>query len=377
MDLPFAVFVVSALAAFEIGRRRGSPAVQWVASQALVGLGILTKGLAPLFFHPPAAFVAWRRRMRVPPRAVALGVAVMALVVATWVVAYARSGPLLSLRDRLSAEVALRTTGAPAGQALHHLASYPFVLLVAAAPWTLVLAALVSGQARAKVAGLARDPWSALALAAATWGIVVFAFVPGTLPRYLIPVLPFASVLAAGALERLDRPRGVDWPWLVLAVAWLVAAPAVGAGHFHLPAATVAATAAAGLLAVAGAREVSRRFGAFTAALLAAGLLYGVVYAGLVDSRAAVRHGAFVAAAEALAPRIRPHVPLVVAEGTDRRFTWPLVHRLGRLAVEEPPGPPYDLVGPVGMPLPANSRPVAESGGFALFRVRHVPRRTP
>jgi hypothetical protein len=163
----------------------------------------------------------------------------------------------------------------------------------------------------------------------------------------------------------------------VLGAAWLVAVPAVGARGLHLPAATLAATTGAGLLAVAGARETARRRGAFAAALLAAGLLYGVAYAGLVDSRTAARHRSFLGAAEALARSVRPNVPLVVAEGTDRRFTWPLVHQLGRLAVEEAPGPPYDLVGPAGMPLPDNARLVAESGGFALFRVRHVPRPTP
>jgi hypothetical protein len=291
------------------------------------------------------------------------------------VVPYARSGPILELRDRLSAEVALRTTDAPAGQVLRHVAGYPLVLLVAAAPWTLVLGAFASRRARAAVAGLASDPWPALALSATAWGVAVFAFVPGTLPRYLIPVLPSASVLAAGVLERIDRPRPTSWPWRLLGAGWLVGVTVAAARGAALPAATVAATVAAGLLGVAGARAIARGQGALTASLLAAGLLYGVAYAGLVDARVAIRHDrVFVAPAEALAARVRPNVPLVVAAGTDRRFTWPLVHRLGRLAVEEPPGPPYDLVGPVGMPLPDHARPVAESGGFALFRVRHVPR---
>ena len=63
-------------------------------------------------------------------------------------------------------------------------------------------------------------------------------------------------------------------------------------------------------------------------------------------------------------------MPLVAAEGTDRRFTWPLARRLDRIPVERPPEPPYDLVGPVGTEVPARARLVAESGGFALWRLR-------
>jgi 4-amino-4-deoxy-L-arabinose transferase-like glycosyltransferase len=73
IDLPFAALVTAALAAFEAGRRRGSPLVQWVASQGLVGAGILTKGFAPVFVLPPAALVVWRRGLRVRPWAVGLG----------------------------------------------------------------------------------------------------------------------------------------------------------------------------------------------------------------------------------------------------------------------------------------------------------------
>jgi 4-amino-4-deoxy-L-arabinose transferase-like glycosyltransferase len=377
IDLPFTALVTAALAAFEAGRRRGSPLVQWVASQGLVGAGVLTKGFAPVFVHPPAALVAWRRGMRVRPWAVGLGLLLMLGVVAAWLVPYSRSGPILALSERLSAEVAQRTTDAPAGEALRHLVRYPIVLLVAAAPWSLALLWLAHPRGREAARGLARDPWTALALAVVAWGVLVFAFVPGTLPRYLIPVLPFASVLAAALLERLDRPGAAAGPWLALAAAWVVAVPLLAGGRVALPGATVAATLAAGLLAVAGARELARRRGAAAAGLLAAGLLYGIGYAGLVDARAAARHRAFEQSAAALAPQVRPGVPLVVAERTDRRFTWPLVQRVGRLAVEDPPEPPYDLVGPLDTPLPERARPVAESGGFGLWRVRRVPRPGP
>jgi 4-amino-4-deoxy-L-arabinose transferase-like glycosyltransferase len=375
MDLVFTFWVAAALAAFELGRRRGSGARQWVLSQALVAAGVLTKGLAPLFFHPPALLSTWRRRLSLRPVALAAGFALMLALVAAWVVPYARSGPAQALGARLTSEIAQRTTDRGPADALRHLARYPFVLLGAAAPWSLVVAALVVPRARAALRGLLEDPWLALCGAAAAWGALVFAFVPGTLPRYLIPVLPAAATLAAAALARLDRARGHAWPWAALAATWAIALPLAARGllaDLETPRALLltGALVGLGLGVVAAAREVARRFGAATAALLAGGLLYGLAYAGIAETRATHRHEAFVAAAEALAPRVRPQVPVVVPEGTDRRFTWPLAHRLGRLVVERPPEPPYDLVGSAETAVPARSRRVAESGGYVLWRVR-------
>jgi 4-amino-4-deoxy-L-arabinose transferase-like glycosyltransferase len=375
MDLVFTFWVAAALAAFELGRRNRSVAWQWVLSQGLVAAGVLTKGLAPLFFHPPALLTAWRLRLRKQPVAFAAGLVVMLTLVAAWVVPYARSGPVQALGERLSSEVAQRTTEGGLAGGLRHLARYPLVLLGAAAPWSLLLLPLATHRGRAGVRGLLDDAWLGLCGAVVAWGVLVFAVVPGTLPRYLIPVLPAAAPLAAAALARLDRPSPLAWPWPALAAAWALGLLLAARGlQADIPAPRAAwligALVGLGLLVVAAAREVARRFGAATAALLAAGLLYGLVYAGIVEARAAHRRESLVAAAESLAPRVRPQVPVVVAEGTDRRFTWPLAHRLDRLLVERPSEPPYDLVGPAGTPVPARSRLVAESGGFALWRVR-------
>lgn len=378
IDLPFTLWTTAALAAFELGRRRGSPAVQWALSQALVAGGVLTKGIAPLFFHPPALLVTWRRRLPWRPAAVAAGVLLLVALVAAWVVPYAVSGPARALGARLTAEVAQRTTDAGASDAARHVVAYPLVLLAAAAPWSLVLAGLLSRRGRAALHRLLDDPWRALCAAAVLWGVLVFLFVPGTLPRYLIPVLPPFSVLAAAAVLRLDRPWRQAAPWAALGAGWAVAAPLVARRQLaDLPStesATLAgAVAALGLLSILIGATVARRFGGATAALLTAGLLYGVAFAGVTEPRAAHRHRAFVAAAEALAPRVRAQVPLVVAEGTDRRFTWPLARRLDRLVVERPPEPPYDFVCPVGEAPPGRGRLVAASGGFTLWRVRASP----
>jgi 4-amino-4-deoxy-L-arabinose transferase-like glycosyltransferase len=380
IDLPFAAWTTLALVAFEIGRRRGSGAWQWVVSQALVAGGILTKGFAPLFFHPPALIATWRRRLALPPFAFAAGLVAMAALVALWVVPYALSGPARALGERLSSEVAQRTTNAGAADVVRHLLGYPLVLAVAAAPWSIVLLTAATARGRAAMRGLLDNPWLALCGAAVGWGVLAFVFVPGTLPRYLIPILPPAAVLAAAGLARLDRPWRPAWPWAVLGSAWAVAAP-LAARHqlAALPADRVALLAGtlaiAGVLAVAAGGAVARRFGAATAALLTGGLLYGASFAGITERAAAFRHESLVAAAESLAPHVRAQYPVVVAEGTDRRFTWPLARRLKRLVVERPPDPPYDFVCARETDVPGRARLVAESGGFVLWRVvRTAPR---
>jgi hypothetical protein len=139
-----------------------------------------------------------------------------------------------------------------------------------------------------------------------------------------------------------------------------------------LPASEVAVlavlTTLLGLLAITVGGAVARRAGGGTAALLTAGLLYGLVYGGVVEARTAARYRAFETAAAELAARVRDDVPLVVLEGTDRRFTYPLVHRLDRLAVTRRPDGPHDIVGALAS-APPEAWLVRESGGFALWRV--------
>jgi hypothetical protein len=217
----------------------------------------------------------------------------MLALVAAWVVPYARSGPVQALGARLASEVGQRTTDRAAADALRHLVLYPLVLVGAAAPWSLLLLPLATRPGRNASRGLLDDAWLALCGAVVAWGVLVFAFVPGTLPRYLIPVLPAAAPLAAAAL-RLDRPSSIAWPWAALAAAWATLLPLGGArpvGGPPRPAGRAAHRHARRprTPVVASTREVARRFGATTAALLASALLYGLAYAGVAEPRAEAR----------------------------------------------------------------------------------------
>jgi len=373
-DLVAAFAATAALAAFELGRRRGSGLVQWVVAQALVACAVLTQATAALFFHPPALLTTWRRRLKLRPVALACGAVLLTAIVLTWLAAYGRSAPTRAVQAQLSAEVARHAAGTSASDALRHVPRSLFLLWLTAAPGSLVLGALVAPRARAALRGLLADPWVALCGFAVAWAVLWIALLPGAQPRELIPALPLAATLVAAVLARLDRPVRALWPWAVLGAAWtalvlLGPRAALLAPPEPRAAALAAAVVGFGLLAIAGAAGVGRAFGAATACLLLAGACYGLFTARGVDPHAAARHDSFVATAEALAPYLRPDMTVVVRKGIDRDLTWLLAHRLERPLVDRTPAPPYDLVARSSAKV-ANARFMFESGGYSVWRVR-------
>ena len=339
--------------------------------------GALTQGLAPALFHAPALVTTWRRRLVLRPLAFVLGFVLMLALAMAWVVPYARSTSAYAVLGALSTDAARRAAARGSGL-IDQLVHYPLVVLLAAVPWSIVPLALVVPRARAAVRGLLQDPWLALGAFSVGWTVLLVAFARGAEARELVPALPAAATLVAAALARLDRPARLAWPWIALAAAWatfvlLSARGVLLALPGARPAPLTAALASLGLVGIAAAWQTARRFGVASAALVAAGLLYGLVYAGGTEARAAHQQEALAATAEALAPYLRPEVPVVVRKGIDRRLTWLLVHRLDRLVVERGPVPPYDLVAPASVLVP-NARFMFESGGYAVWRVR-VPTR--
>jgi 4-amino-4-deoxy-L-arabinose transferase-like glycosyltransferase len=373
-DLVAAFWITAALAAFELGRRRASGLVQWVLAQALVAAAFLTQATAVLFFHPPALVTTWRRRLKRHPLALACGAVLLTAIVLTWLAAYGRSAPTRVLQAQVSADIARHASATSAGQALRHVPESLFLLLLTAAPGALVLFALVAPRARASLRGLLADPWLALCGFATAWAVLWIALLPGAQPRELIPALPLAATLMAAVLARLDRPLRALWPWTLVAAAWaalVLLGPRVAllAPPEPRAAALAAAVVGFGLLAIAAAAGIARAFGAATACLLLAGAGYGLFTARGVDPHAAERHDSFAATADALAPYLRPELPVVVRKGIDRELTWLLSHKLGRPIVDRTPAPPYDLVARSSAKI-ANARFMFESGGYSVWRVR-------
>jgi 4-amino-4-deoxy-L-arabinose transferase-like glycosyltransferase len=360
-DLLAAFWVTAALAAFDIGRRHGSSVLQWIVAQTLLAGAILTQAATAFFFHAPALLTTWRRRLRPRPLALVAGAVLMLALVLAW-------------RTQLSAEIARHAIASGFGDALRHVPRSLFLLLLTAAPGSLVLAALVVPRARAALRGLFADPWLALCGFAVAWAVLWIAVLPGAKPRELIPALPAAATLVAAALARLDRPTPRVWPWAAGAAAWtafVLLGPRVAVLAPPEPRAEglVAAVVGFGLLAIVGAAGVARGSGPATASLLVAGVLYGLVTARAPDPHMTSRHEAFVATAEALAPYLRPDMTVVVRKGIDRDLTWLLAHRLDRPLVDRTPPPPYDLIARSSAKIP-NARFMFESGGYSVWRVR-------
>ena len=216
-DLLATFWVTAALAAFELGRRHGSSALQWIVAQALLAGAILTQAAAALFFHAPALLTTWRRKLRLRPLALTAGALLMLALVLAWLA---------------STVVPRRTPCAALGQIARHAVASGFGDALRPRPAFSVPAAAhrgacVTRRLRARRAarpsglrGLLEDPWLALCGFAVAWAVVWIAVLPGAQPRELIPALPAVATLVAAVLARLGRPARWLWPWAVVAAAW-------------------------------------------------------------------------------------------------------------------------------------------------------------
>lgn len=370
LDPLLTFFVTASLASFEIGRRRRLPWLQWVVPQALLGAGILTKGLAPLFFYPPALYHAlkdrpWGRSAR---RAFVAGLLVEVALVSAWVIPYAIRAPAGALVVRWAVELVQRTPlRSSASQLLNHLLVYPLEVLGNTLPWSaLFLLWLLPETRRSMRKRLARDSFLGLSLTVSLWAFIVLWLLPGAKGRYLMPAYPFMAVLLAHvlsasrpALDRVGRCAPwsslrswverlfVDAWWGWIAVAWLwaaglaVAASAVGSYPVWQP-------LSAGIVVI-GAVGFAVRFlwrGRLVfGGLLLAGLLFGVVYAGASRVMIAERHRRRVQEAGEVASWIRRPLPVVCSRDVPRGVCFEISRRLDRvLQRRPPPGSPYYLV---------------------------------
>jgi 4-amino-4-deoxy-L-arabinose transferase-like glycosyltransferase len=306
IDMPFAAFVFGAIACFEAGRRRGSPALQWVGSQALVGLGLLAKWIAPVFFYPPILLEAWRERRRWP--VMAAGLLVMGLVVLSWLVPYSRQASAADLWEHFSHDTVSRAVPAGATDLLRHVARYPFVVLGVMLPWSL---AILGGPAAWRAPR--GNPWLRLCRAAATWGAAVFLLTPAGLGRYLIPVLPCAAVVLAAMLRRMR-------PWV-------------------------------------------------TRALLAIGLLSAVLHVFLVEPHAAAKNRLPAEAAAGFHAVMSEPLPVACSPYVDRRLAWALVHALDRPLIAYPPAGEHYFLTPSDRPPARPATAIASAAGHDLWRV--------
>lgn len=388
-DMLFTFLLMSAIAAFDLGRRRRSPAIQWVLAQAFVALAVLAKGVAPLFFYPPVFFLVSRRRAEFPfsARAFVLGAVMLLLIVSAWIAPFAAESSLAALFRQASVEIAERTPLHQSAPGANRQPPYPIMLFLAAFPWSLVLLALLFRRVRRAAGGLRAEPYLALATAVAVWGVLALAIVPRARPRYVLPLIPCAAVVAAfvlapprarDAAPLAGRRRSVlarGRAWLVLggvlvALVLVASQETLAATPRTERLSLVIATTAVGLLVVVAGAWVSRRGNPLVAWVLVLGLLYGVAFTGLWERRDADKRMQEVRAAAVLAAAVPDaSTPIVCRPGFNRPMAYALVHRLGRPLDTRAPAGEYVFFAPAGEEPPPGSRRVAAAGGIAAYHV--------
>lgn len=393
VDALFAFWVAAALWAFEIGRREKSPWRQWFLSQALLGLGILTKGISPLFFYPPVLWLAVRNRQDFPfsPIPFLAGLAAEICLVAAWLVPYGSAASLESLVEHLwSGEALPRTAFGSNGAALlRHLLAFPFEVLGSLLPWSAVFLGWLSSRIRSHCLDRIRSIATLqVCLTVSVWAFFLFWLMPGAKGRYLIPVCPFLSVLAVLTLQSTcsaEEPGPIfltrafrslekvfvegSSGWAVVALLWSAALGVVRAAEPSLP---IAQPFAAGLLIVAaGAWWVRRTFSLrILQALLLCSLLYGTAYAGLVAVHRGQKHERALAPVERIIPGIPGDLPVVCGKGIDRGGIHLVAVRLGRVPQKSPPTDgPYYLIGSISEPPGTEASLLVQAPPLALWRV--------
>lgn len=201
------MFSVAASLLFWHGLRlRGiSPWVYWPIAYAMVGLGLLTKGVqAPVFFALAVGAYLWwngslRELLRLP-HVIGGGAALLA-VWGPWQWLFWRSEGWAAVRALYSGDVAMRFEDMTARAILAHLGTFPLEVFAGCLlPWSLILAGCASRALRSKLfeVGL---PLAFVVLAVmATFPTCWLP--PGARGRYFMPIYPCIAVLIASIVEQ-------------------------------------------------------------------------------------------------------------------------------------------------------------------------------
>ena len=389
LDALFTFWVVAALCCFEAGRRKRSPWWQWGLSQAILAGGILTKGLAPVFFYPPALYCAWRDRKQMPfaVRPFLIGLVLEVALVSAWLIPYAQRSSAAALGQRWTEELLSRTpAGNSAREFVLHLAYFPFEILGAMLPWSLVLGLCLLPHVRRSVGRAVRlQPSLRLAVAVALWSAGLLWLMPGAKGRYFLPGFVFMAVLCGYILAcacatahhittrlmELVREtcinRGTVWPAIGLCWAGVCVLTARVTGHEILWQPLII-----GLIAIASTYYVVRlhRTTWLFGPLLLMALLYGIFYVGVNRVLVAEPQVQLVQAASKIAAAIEELLPVVCEHGVVNRECFVISRSLGRpLQRHHPSQGAYLLVTPLEYEAQAHSQLLAQVAPLALWKV--------
>ena len=267
----FALFVGASMVAWHAGyTRRWPPIRTWCVAYVAVGLATLTKGpQAPTYFGLAVGlFLLLERDLRfLWSWAHAAGLAVFVAIVGAWFVPFWLSVGTDGVRHVFTGDVGAYLIERDFGMVARHVLGFPFEVLGALLPWSLLLPALCWRSVRAGSASQVRFFVGAILIAFPTvW------FVPGARTRFFMSLYPCFAILAAIVVDRAAVDARASRAWrafvaflIVLMVGVAVVLPCikgaaasrfVGANPWWVIAA-VSAGGAALALAMWRAREAS------------------------------------------------------------------------------------------------------------------------
>ena len=192
--------------------KRGVTFAGWAA----LGLGILVKGpVAPAVGAATVvALAAWDRDVRWLARLrPLLGLAIVALIVAPWLIAIALASHGQFFQQSLGTDFAAKLAG---GQETHGAPPGYYLALVTLTLWPATIFLL---PALRQALGHRRDPAARflLAWAGASW--LMFEIVPTKLPHYILPAYPALALLLALWADRTTDDFGGRRGWLIASAA--------------------------------------------------------------------------------------------------------------------------------------------------------------
>jgi len=168
-------------------------------SSVLMGLGILTKGTSPLFFYPGLVLHAWMhpeiRSKRL--KSLFLHSLLSPIFPLIWMLLYYLHGDLNSFMKGFLLEIGGRARG-NFGKFLPHLVAYPFKVMAALLPWSLVV-----------VFAFKNDPVKNEIYESSLMGCIssflIFMTFAGSRSRHLLPAFPFFAITAAFHIQGHKR----------------------------------------------------------------------------------------------------------------------------------------------------------------------------
>ena len=206
----------------------------WVQFWVALGFGVLIKGpILPLILISTLAALAiadrhlrWLVALRP-----ALGVPLLLLLVAPWLVAIAIASHGAFFAESLGHDFAAKLLG---GEESHGAPPGYYLVALSLTFWP---GALLASAAAPRIWQERRRPAFRLLLAWLVPAWVLLELVPTKLPHYVLPLYPALALLTAAIFADCARPLGAGWPSLLIvagSVLWLAVGLGLPAGLFFL-----------------------------------------------------------------------------------------------------------------------------------------------